>query len=106
VNLLYIILQDIDSVSSIKSVPAGGESPKVDKPLSPPTENSMPEPSKLLSPESAQGRTGAEGTPTSTSCANSSHDAANIPPRPEPAEIPEASPPSPQSYVLGASGGP
>jgi hypothetical protein len=32
VNLLYIILQDIDSVSSIKSVPAGGESPKVDKP--------------------------------------------------------------------------
>jgi hypothetical protein len=29
-----------------------------------------------------------------------------VPPRPEPAELPEASPPNPQSYGLGAPSGP
>jgi hypothetical protein len=92
VSLLYGIPRDIESVSFVKSVPAGGESPKADKPPSPPTEKSMSEPSKHLSPESAEGPTSGVGTPTSTSCANSSHVAVNIPPRPEPAEIPEVSP--------------
>jgi hypothetical protein len=101
VNLLYKIPQDIFSVSPIKSFLAGSESPKVDKSLSPLAEKSAPEPSKAASPKSSQGSTGAEGAPTFPSYANSSHDAANISPRPEPTEILETSPPCPHPIDSG-----
>jgi hypothetical protein len=77
----------------------------VDKPLSLLAEKSTLETSKPSSPESAQGPTSAEGTLTSPYCANLSHNTTNISPRPEPTEIPEASPPSPRFYGLEASSG-
>jgi hypothetical protein len=95
VNLLHKIPGVINLVSSVNCVPAVDEYPKVDKPLRPPDEKSMPEPSKPASPKSVQGPIGIEGTPISPSYATSSHDVVNIPPRPVPTKIPKVSPPSP-----------
>jgi hypothetical protein len=98
--------QDINLDSAVKSNPVGGESPKVDKPPSPQAEKSASEPSKPPSPKGVQNPTGAESALISLTHATSSHDAASTSPRLEPAEFPEAPPPSPQSDGLGATGGP
>jgi hypothetical protein len=102
---LYRIPQDIDPVSSVKGVPTGGESPKVEKPLSPQAKKSAPESPKAPSPKNAQGPTGAEGILTSSFHATPSHDT-NTSRRLDPTEMPKVTPPSPQSYGLEAPSGP
>jgi hypothetical protein len=98
--------RDINLDSATKSALVGGESPKVDKPPSPQAEKSTLEPPKPPSPKGAQSPTGADGALTPPSRAASSHDAVGTSPRPEPAEFPEASPLSPQSYGLRVTSGP
>jgi hypothetical protein len=53
--------QDINLDPSMKSAPAGGESLKVDKPLSPQAERNALDSSKPSSPKDAQGSPGAGG---------------------------------------------
>jgi hypothetical protein len=79
----------------VKRAPVCGGSPKVDKPLSPQAEKSVSESLKPPSPKGVQNSIGAEGAPTSPTHATLSHDAAGTSPRPEQAEFPKASPPSP-----------
>jgi hypothetical protein len=57
--------QDINQDSFMKSTPAGGESPKVEKPSSPQAERMMPDSLKPSRPKGVQGSPGASGTPTS-----------------------------------------
>jgi hypothetical protein len=97
--------QDINPDSTTKGAPVGGESPKVDKPPSPQAEKYVAEPPKPSIPKGAQNPAGAEGAPTSPTHAALSHYAAGTSPWSEPAVFPEASPPSPQSYGLRATGG-
>jgi hypothetical protein len=89
----------------MKSAPAGGESPKVDKPLNPHTERTAPDSPKPSSPKDVQGSPGACGALTSSTHATLSQDAASTSSGPEPAESPRASPPSPQSCGLEAADG-
>jgi hypothetical protein len=98
--------QDINPDSTTKGAPVGGESPKVDKPPSPQAEKYAVEPPKPSNPKGAQNPASVEGAPTSPTHAASSHDAAGTSPWSELAMFPEASPPSPQSYGLRATGGP
>jgi hypothetical protein len=63
---LHRVPQDINPDSSTKSVLMNGESSKADKPLTPNTEKSVPESSKLLSPGGTQNSLGVGGTPSST----------------------------------------
>jgi hypothetical protein len=106
VNPLYRIPQDIDPVSSVKGVPTGGESPKVDKPPSPQAEKSAPESPKPSSPGNAQGPTGTEDTLTSSFHATLSHNTVNISQMVDPTEMPDVIPLSPWSYGLRAPSGP
>jgi hypothetical protein len=87
--------QDINPISSAMRVPVGGESPKVDKPLSPQAEKTTPEPLKPLSPTGAQSPISAGGTPTSPTHVASGHDDAHNSPRSERAKRPEMAPLSP-----------
>jgi hypothetical protein len=73
--------QDIDPVTSTKSLPHGDESPKVDKPLSLQAEKTTLEPMKPLSPEDVQGPVNVEDAPTSPTPFASSYDAALDSPR-------------------------
>jgi hypothetical protein len=98
--------QDINPESSVKSASAGGESPKVDKPLSPQAERTVPDSSKPLSPKGVLNNTSAESALTSPPHAASSHDAVDTSPRLEPAMFPEVPPLSPQFGGLKATGGP
>jgi hypothetical protein len=99
------VLQDINPNSSAKSASVDSESPKVDKPLSPPAEKTALEPPKPPSPKDAQGSLGAGGAPPSSARATSGQNPTGSPSGSEPAKSSEASPPSPWSYGLGAAGG-
>jgi hypothetical protein len=57
--------QDINPDPSAKSAPAGGESPKVDKPPRPQAERTMPNSPKPSSPKDARGPLGSGGALTS-----------------------------------------
>jgi hypothetical protein len=105
VNPLYRIPQDIDPVSSIKGVPTGSRSPKVDRHPSAQAEKTTQESLKPLSPSNAQGPTSTEGTLTSPFHATPSHDTMNISLRSEPTAMPKMIPSSPQSFRLGAPSG-
>jgi hypothetical protein len=70
--------KDFNLVPSAKSVPVGSESPKVDKPPSPQTEKTTPEPLKPLSPTGAQSPVGAGGTPTTPTHMASGHDCTQL----------------------------
>jgi hypothetical protein len=63
--------QDINPDSSAKSALVDGESPKVDKPLSPQAERTTPEPTKPSSTKDARGSPSDGGAPTSPTCAAS-----------------------------------
>jgi hypothetical protein len=84
---------------------AVGESQKVDKAPSPQAEKSTSEPLKPPSPKGVPNPASAESAPTSPTHAALSHDAASTSPILEPAEFPEAPPPSTQLYGLEATGG-
>jgi hypothetical protein len=56
---------DINPDPSVKSAPAGIESPKVDKPPIPQAERTVPDSLKPSSPKGAQGSPGAGGASTS-----------------------------------------
>jgi hypothetical protein len=99
------IPQDINLVSSTKSVPIGSESSKVDKPSSPQAEKTTLEPSKPPSPGGTQSPADVDGALTSPTHAALSRNARNSSPMLDPTERPERSPPSPQSYELGVPGG-
>jgi hypothetical protein len=105
-RVLGRVPRDINPASAAKTAPIGVESLKVDKPLSPQAKKSVLEPLKLPSPKGEQSPTSDKGALASPTHAASSHDAAGTSPRSKPAKFPEASPPSPQSYGLGATGGP
>jgi hypothetical protein len=87
--------EDINPEPSTKGALAGGKSPKVDKPLSPQAERTMPDSSKPPSPKGVPNPAGAESAPTSPPYAASSHDAAGASPRPEPVDFSEEPPLSP-----------
>jgi hypothetical protein len=70
------------------SAPVSGESPKVDEPPSPQTENLTPEPPKPPSPKGAQSPAGVEGALTSPTRATSNCDVASNSPRLEPTKFP------------------
>jgi hypothetical protein len=106
VNPLYRIPQGIDPFSSMKGVPTGGESPKLDKGLGPQAEKSTLDSLKPMSPRNAQGPTSTVGTLTSSFHATPSHDTTNIPQRPEPTEMSNVIPLSPRSYGVRALDGP
>jgi hypothetical protein len=93
-------------VSPAKSAPVSGESPKVDKPPSPRIEKFAPELPNPPSPKGAQSPSSAKGALTSPTCVALSRDVVSTYPRPEPSELPKASPLSPRSYGLGALSGP
>jgi hypothetical protein len=85
---------------SAKSAPVGGESAKVDKLPNPQAEKTVLEPQKPPWQKDARGSPGTGGallSPTHNPVGTSS----NL----QPAESPEVSPPSPQSYGLGSTGG-
>jgi hypothetical protein len=82
--------QDIPLASHAKNILAGGESPKVDKPLSPSTKKSVQEKSKPPSPGNANGSAGAEGAPPSPTAADSRCDAARDSSRLDPTECSRA----------------
>jgi hypothetical protein len=77
----------------------------VDKPLSPQAERTTPEPMKPSSTKDARGSPSDGGAPTSPTCAASGQNSTGTSSGSEPAESPEASPPSSRSYGLGATGG-
>jgi hypothetical protein len=91
--------------SSAKSAPVGGESLKVDKPPSPQADKTALEPLKPPSPKDARGSPSTGGAPPSPTHVVSGHNPVGASSGPEPAESPEASPPSPRSYGLGFAGG-
>jgi hypothetical protein len=97
--------QDMNPVSVEKSVPAGSESLKVDKPPSPQVEITTSQPPKPPSLKGVQGPINTKGALTSPTHVASSRDAASNSPRPKPAEFPEMSSPSPRSHRLGAPSG-
>jgi hypothetical protein len=86
------VRQDINQDSSTKSTPTGGESPKVDKPLSPQAERTAPDSLKPLSPKGVPGSPGAGGAPISPTCAAPDQDPVDASLVPGPTESPEASP--------------
>jgi hypothetical protein len=96
--------QDINPKPSVKIALASGETPKVDKPLSPQAERIVPDSSKPPIPKGVPNPAGAESAPTCLPHAASSHDATGTSPRLEPAESPEVPRPSPQSNGLEATG--
>jgi hypothetical protein len=98
---LCIVPQDMNPVSVEKSVPAGSEPPKVDKPQSPQAEKTTSEPPKPPSPKGVQGPINTEGASTSPTHVASSRDAASNSPRAIPTEFPEMSPPSRGPMDLG-----
>jgi hypothetical protein len=65
--------EDINQDPSTKSTPAGGESLKVDKHLSPQAEKTAPDSLKPSSPKGVQGSPGAGGAPTSPTRATPDH---------------------------------
>jgi hypothetical protein len=97
--------QDINSGSSTKSAPVGSESPKVDNPSSPQADNTVQKPSKPPGPKDAQGSPATGGSMPSPIGAASGHNTVGASSGLEPAESPEASPPSPRSYGLRSAGG-
>jgi hypothetical protein len=97
--------QAIPSAPHAKNVPAGGESPKVDKPMSPSAEKPTLEKSSPPSTGKAKGYVGAEGAPPSPTTADSRRDTTHDSPRPDPTELSGMSPQNSQSYGLGAPGG-
>jgi hypothetical protein len=102
---LSAVPQDIDLVTSAKSVPVGGESPKMDKPPSLQTEKTTLEPTKPRSPEDAQGPVNVENAPTSLTPFTSSHDVVLDSLRPEYAKCPGMFLWSPRSHGREAPGG-
>jgi hypothetical protein len=97
--------QNIDQVTSAKSVPEGGESPKVDKLPSLQAEKTMPESMKPLSPKDARGPVNVDDAPTSSTPFTSSHDATLDSPRPKSIDRSEMSLWSPRFHGLGAPNG-
>jgi hypothetical protein len=91
--------------SSVKSTPAGGESPKVAKPRSPQAEKTALDSLKPCSPKGAQGSPCAGGAPTSPTRVAPDHDPVGDSSVLGPTESPRASPPSPWSHGLRAAGG-
>jgi hypothetical protein len=78
--------KDIDPASHAKKTPTESESPRVDKPPSPPAGKSTPETSKPLSLGDTEDPTGAKGTPTSPSDASLGRDTAPQFTNPKPTE--------------------
>jgi hypothetical protein len=97
--------RDINQDSSTKNTLAGGEFPKVDKPLSPQAEKIKPDSPKPSSPKDVQGSPGAGGAPTSPIRVTPDQDPADASSVPGPTESPRMSHPSPQSHGLKAIGG-
>jgi hypothetical protein len=93
--------QDINRDSSVKSTLAGGESLRVDKPLSPQAEKTVPDSPKPSSPKGVQDSPGAGNVPTSPTLATLDHDPASASSLPGPTKSPKASPPSPWSHGVG-----
>jgi hypothetical protein len=77
----------------------------VNKPTSPQAERTTPDSPKPSSPKGAHGSPGAGSAPTSLTHAALGQDPARTSSGLEPVESPRASPPSPQSYGLGAASG-
>jgi hypothetical protein len=98
--------QDIPSASLAKDISPESEPPKVDKPLSPSAGKTFPETPNPTGPKDINVPTGAASNQTSPPAADSRHDAAHQPPRPDPAMHQGASPLNPKSFGLGAHGGP
>jgi hypothetical protein len=88
--------QDINQDSFTKSTPAGGESPKVEKPSSPQAERTTPDSLKPSRPKGVQGSPGASGTLTS-----STHDTQLIILRVPPRCRDQPSPPEHLPQALG-----
>jgi hypothetical protein len=93
--------QDINPDSSAKSAPVDIESPKMDKPLSPPAKKNVPETSKPPSPKDVQGSPGTSGAPPSPTHAALGHNPVGASLGPEPIESPETSLPSPSPMESG-----
>jgi hypothetical protein len=81
--------QDINSNPSVKSALAGGETQKVDKPLSPQAERTAPDSLKPSSPKGARGSPSADGAVTSPTRVASCPDPADTSSVPEPTKSPE-----------------
>jgi hypothetical protein len=97
--------QDIPSASLVRDIPPERESPKVDKPPSPPAGKT---PLKMPNPPSAEGTrvpTGGTSNPIFPPVGDSQRDATHQSPRPDPAKHQDASPTSPKSFGLGVHGG-
>jgi hypothetical protein len=115
--------QDINLNSSAKSVPAGSESPNVDKPQSPfgkknaqgspkavkppspQAERTALESPKFPCPESAENLPGDGGASSSSTHAAPNQNPMTSPSNQETTESPKVTPPNPQSYGLGSIGG-
>jgi hypothetical protein len=97
-------LQDINLDSSSKSAPVGGESPKVEKPLSAHVEKTVSESLKPPSPKDTQRSPSVGGAPSFPTHAASDPNPAGTSSGSEPAKSPEDPPPSPRSYGLRVVG--
>jgi hypothetical protein len=97
--------QDFNQDSSVKNTPAGGESPKVDKPPNLQVKRTAPDFLKPSNPKGAQGSPGASDALTSPTRGAPDQDPADASLVPGPNKCPRTSPPSPQSHGLRATGG-
>jgi hypothetical protein len=95
--------QDINLDSSVMNVPVRGELPKVDKPLSPHAEKTVPESPKPLSPKGTQCSRNAGGAPSPTRAALGTDSVGAS----SDLDVAESPAPSlgPRSHGLGAPGG-
>jgi hypothetical protein len=100
------VLQDINSASYTKNLVTKSESPKLDNPPDPSAGKTFPDMSKPLGPEDTNASAGAASNPTCPSAVDMGRDATHQPSRPDPTEHQEASLWDPESFRLGAHGGP
>jgi hypothetical protein len=91
---------DINPESPTKSVPTGGESPKVNEPPTPNAKETALEFSKPLSPCGARSSPNAGGAPSSNTALNLG------PANRRPDKSPHTTPTNSQSFVLGSVGDP